>query len=111
MMRPSFNFFSSGLMMRPSLSFFDLMYAQIFFVTSVRGAFFTPQIAASASLSIFGAKMPTPFFFMAATFFLAAADFAFFPAAFFAALIVAFVAFVIVVFVVVTVVFVIAIEG
>merc|ERR1719159_1729813 len=78
------------------------MYAHTFFVTSVRGRVFAPQIAANASLSFFGAKIPTPFFFMAATFFL--------PAAFFAALIVAFVAFVIVVFVVV-VVTVIAIEG
>merc|ERR1719281_900271 len=42
------------------------MYAQIFFVTSVRGAVFTPQTFANASLSFFGAKMPTPFFFMAA---------------------------------------------
>merc|ERR1719238_1479653 len=80
------------------------MYAQIFFVTSVRGRTFAPQIAANASESFFGAKMPTPFFFMAATFFLAEADFAFLPAAFFAALSVAFVAFVIVVFVVVTVI-------
>merc|ERR1719428_2712913 len=84
------------------------MYTQIFFVTSVRGMVLPPQMAAKASLSFFGAKMPTPFFFMAATFFLAEADFAFLPAAFFAALIVALVAFVIVVFVVVTV---IAIEG
>merc|ERR1719235_2304086 len=61
------------------------MYTQIFFVTSVRGIFLPPQIAASESLKAFGAKIPTPFFFMAA-----------------------FVAFVIVVFVVVvaTVVFV-----
>merc|ERR1719213_1467212 len=85
------------------------MYTQIFFVTSVRGRTFAPQIAANASESFFGAKMPTPFFFMAATFFLAEADFAFLPADFFAALSVAFVAFVIVVFVV-TVVAVIAIE-
>ena len=42
-----------------------------FFVTSVRGNDFAPQIAASASLSFFGAKMPFPAFFMAATFFLA----------------------------------------
>merc|ERR1719310_125536 len=41
------------------------MYAQIFFVTSVRGAVFTPHTAARASESFFGAKMPTPFFFMA----------------------------------------------
>merc|ERR1719375_2371752 len=46
------------------------MYAQIFFVTSVRGAVFTPQTFANASLSFFGAKMPTPFFFMAAAIFL-----------------------------------------
>merc|ERR1719281_938266 len=71
------------------------MYTQIFFVTSVRGIFLPPQIAASESLKAFGAKIPTPFFFMAA-------------ATFFVALIAAFVAFVIVVFVVVvaTVVFV-----
>merc|ERR1719321_918078 len=89
------------------------MYTQIFFVTSVRGITFPPQIAASAGESVFGAKMPTPFFFMAATFFLAAAFFDALPFAFFSALSVAFVAFVIVVFfVVATVVFVvIAIEG
>merc|ERR1719159_954123 len=70
------------------------MYTQIFFVTSVRGIFLPPQILASGSLKAFGAKIPTPFFFMAA--------------AIFVALIAAFVAFVIVVFVVVvaTVVFV-----
>merc|ERR1719395_460103 len=79
------------------------MYAQIFFVTSVRGAVFTPHTAASASESFFGAKMPTPFFFMAIAFFLAEADFAFLPAAFFSALIVAFVAFVMVFFVTVVV--------
>merc|ERR1719364_278737 len=45
------------------------MYTQIFFVTSVRGRVFAPQIAANASLSFFGAKMPTPFFFIAAAFF------------------------------------------
>ena len=44
------------------------------FGTSVRGSFFAPQIAANASLSCFGAKMPTPFFFMAAAFFFAFAD-------------------------------------
>merc|ERR1719380_341179 len=46
------------------------MYAQIFFVTSVRGAVFTPHTAARASESFLGAKMPTPFFFMAAAIFL-----------------------------------------
>merc|ERR1719398_465572 len=39
------------------------MYAQIFFVTSVRGNFFAPQIAASSGLRTFGAKMPFPAFF------------------------------------------------
>merc|ERR1719163_451399 len=92
------------------------MYTQIFFVTSVRGRTFAPQIAANASESFFGAKMPTPFFFMAAAFFLAEADFAFLPAAFFAAVIFLSSAFVIVVFVVVVatvvlVVVVITIEG
>merc|ERR1719327_12271 len=91
------------------------MYTQIFFVTSVRGIFLPPQIAASESLKAFGAKIPTPFFFMAAAIFLPFAFFATLPAAFFVALTAAFVAFVIVgFFVVVTVVFVvvvIAIEG
>merc|ERR1719316_2198619 len=84
------------------------MYAQIFFVTSVRGAVFTPQTLANASLSFFGAKMPPPFFFMAAAIFLPCAFAAVLPRAFFVALTAAFVAFVIVVFVVVvaTVVFV-----
>merc|ERR1719364_445081 len=89
---------ASGLMVRPSLSLYFLMYTQIFFVTSVRGMVLPPQIAANASLSFFGAKIPTPFFFMASAFFL--------PDAFIAV----FVAFVIVVFVVV-VVTVIAIVG
>merc|ERR1719420_649809 len=89
------------------------MYTQIFFVTSVRGAVFTPQTFAKASLSFFGAKMPTPFFFMAAAIFLPFAFAAVLPRAFFVALSAALVAFVTVVFVVVvvvTVVFVIAIE-
>merc|ERR1719197_1064574 len=76
------------------------MYAQTFFVTSVRGNVFAPQIAANAGLRVFGAKMPFPAFFIAIAFFLEEAARAFFPAVFFAALIVAFVAFVIVVFVV-----------
>merc|ERR1719311_1626505 len=67
------------------------MYTQIFFVTSVRGMVLPPQMAAKASLSFFGAKIPTPFFF---------------------ALSAALVAFVTVVLVVVTlVVVVIVIEG
>merc|ERR550537_1911821 len=80
------------------------MYAQIFFVTSVRGIFLPPQIAASESLKAFGAKIPRPFFFMAAASFL--------PFAFFVALRAAFVAFVIVAFFVVvvgTVVFVVVV--
>merc|ERR1719185_44822 len=89
------------------------MYAQIFFVTSVRGAVFTPQTLANASLSFFGAKMPTPFFFMAAAIFLPFALAALLPAVRFSAVIflsVAFVGFVFVAFAVVVVV-VIAIEG
>merc|ERR1719213_1348442 len=84
------------------------MYTQIFFVTSVRGMVLPPQMTAKASLSFFGAKMPTPFFFMASAIFLPFAFFATLPAAFFVALIAALVAFVTVVFVVVvgTVVFV-----
>merc|ERR1719399_708129 len=80
--------FASGLMTRPSLSFFALMYAQIFFVTSVRASFFAPQISAIAALNIFGAKIPFP---------------AVLPSAFVVAFSAFVVAFVIVVFVVVTV--------
>merc|ERR1719201_2871675 len=58
------------------------MYTQIFFVTSVRGIFLPPQIAASGSLKAFGAKIPTPFFFMAAAIFLPCAFIAVLPAAF-----------------------------
>merc|ERR1719311_973679 len=81
------------------------MYTQIFLVTSVRGIDFPPQISANAGLRVFGAKMPTPFFFMANAFFLADALFAFLPAVFFSAVIFFNVAFVRVVFVVATVVF------
>merc|ERR1719408_145698 len=87
------------------------MYTQIFLVTSVRGAVFTPQTFANASLSFFGAKRPTPFFFMAAAIFLPWAFEAVLPRAFFVALIAAFVAFVMVGFFVVVVVVVIAMEG
>merc|ERR1719247_870415 len=76
------------------------MYAQIFFVTSVRGNFFAPQIAASSGLRTFGAKMPFPAFFMAAALRL--------PAAF---VTVVFVVFTAVVATVVLVVVVIAIGG
>merc|ERR1719240_2337892 len=37
------------------------MYTQIFFVTSVRGIVFPPQIAANSGLRVFGAKSPKPF--------------------------------------------------
>merc|ERR1719389_579522 len=87
------------------------MYTQIFLVTSVRGAVFTPQTFANASLSFFGAKMPTPFFFMAAAIFFPLAFAAVLPRAFFVALSVAFVTVGFFVVVVVTVLFVIAIEG
>merc|ERR1719408_194023 len=50
------------------------MYTQIFFVTSVRGIDFPPQIPAKAGLSVFGAKRPFPAFFCARAFFLLAAD-------------------------------------
>merc|ERR1719152_743474 len=83
------------------------MYAQIFFVTSVRGIDLPPQIAANAGLRAFGAKMPLPAFFIASAFFLADAAFAFLPAAFFSAVIFFAAAFVMVVFVVV----VISVEG
>merc|ERR1719171_1667333 len=63
------------------------MYAQMALVTSVRGITFLPQIAASASLSFFGAKMPLPAFFMAAAIFLPFAFAAFFPMVFFSALV------------------------
>merc|ERR1719324_318674 len=63
------------------------MYTQIFFVTSVRGMVLPPQIAANAGLNVFGAKIPMPFFFMAAAFFFPVADCAFLPAVFFKAVI------------------------
>merc|ERR1719271_2194674 len=90
------------------------MYTQTFLVTSVRARVFAPQIAANASLSFFGAKRPTPFFFMAAAIFFPLAFAAVLPNVRFCAVIFFSVAFVIVVFVVVVflvVVVVIAIEG
>merc|ERR1719258_1017206 len=51
------------------------MYTQIFLVTSVRGRVLAPRIAAIASLSFFGAKMPFPAFFMAIAIFFAAQPF------------------------------------
>merc|ERR1719263_1584360 len=79
------------------------MYTHNFFVTSVRGIDLPPQMAANAGLSVFGAKMPTPFFFMAKAFFLPLADFAALPLVRFSAVIFLSSAFVIVVFFVVVV--------
>merc|ERR1719321_2135163 len=86
---------SSGLMMRPSLSFFALMYFQMAFVTSTLLNFFEPQIAANAGLKFFGAKRPLP------------ADFSFLIA-FFVPVVVAFVALVFFVVALEVVVFVIS---
>merc|ERR1719182_832171 len=58
------------------------MYTQMAFVTSVRGITFLPQIAANASLSFFGAKMPLPAFFIANAFFLPFAFLAIMPVVF-----------------------------
>ena len=55
--------------------------------TSVRGATFLPQTAASASLSFFGAKMPFPAFFMANAFFFDALLMLVLPMRFFSAVI------------------------
>merc|ERR1719472_96839 len=63
------------------------MYTQMAFVTSVRGITFLPQIAANASLSFFGAKMPLPAFFIANAFFLPFAFLAIMPIVFFSALV------------------------
>merc|ERR1719498_1488101 len=111
---------ASGEITRPALSLFFLMYSQTFFVTSVDGNVFAPQIAANASESFFGAKMPFFAFFMANAFFLPFAFFAVLPKARLAAVVLRSSALVIVAFfvvVVATVVFVvvvvvvIAIEG
>merc|ERR1719353_2405205 len=80
------------------------MYTQMAFVTSVRGITFLPQIAANASLSFFGAKMPLPAFFIANAFFLPFAFLAFIPSVFFSAFVLRSSALVMVVFVVATVV-------
>merc|ERR1719183_2818967 len=56
------------------------MQAQIFLVTSVRGNVFAPQMVTNAGERALGAKIPTPFFFMASAFFFADADRAFLPA-------------------------------
>merc|ERR1719472_254666 len=97
--------FASGLMMQPVERPFFLIYTQMLFVTSVRGITFLPQIAANASLSFFGAKMPLPAFFIANAFFLPFAFLAIMPIVFFSALVLRNSALVIVVLVVATVVF------
>merc|ERR1719498_2266825 len=81
------------------------MYAQMALVTSVRGITFLPQIAANASLSFFGAKMPLPAFFIANAIFLPFAFLAIMPMVFFSALVLRNSALVIVDFFVVVVVF------
>merc|ERR1719316_2470429 len=81
------------------------MYAQTSLVTSVRGAVFLPHTAASASLSFFGAKMPSPFFFIANAFFFDAALMLILLWRRFSAVIFFSAAFVIVVFFVVVVTF------
>merc|ERR1719197_808317 len=73
------------------------MYTQMAFVTSVRGITFLPQIAANASLSFFGAKMPLPAFFIANAFL------AIMPIVFFSALVLRSSALVIVAFLVLVV--------
>merc|ERR1719197_359310 len=93
------------------------MYSQTFLVTSVRAIFFPPQIAANASLSCLGAKIPFPAFFWASAFFFPVAFCAVLPKRRFSAVIFFSAAFVIAFFFVVvvgTVVFVMvvmAIEG
>merc|ERR1719473_2058591 len=77
------------------------MYSHTFFVTSVRASVLAPQIAANASLSFLGAKMPFLAFFMAAAIFLPLAFAAVLPNRRFSAVIFFNAAFVIVVFFVV----------
>merc|ERR1719201_188459 len=79
------------------------MYTQMLFVTSVRGITFLPQIAANASLSFFGAKMPLPAFFIANAIFFPFAFLAFMPMVFFSALVLRSSALVIVAFLVLVV--------
>merc|ERR1719311_1327666 len=74
------------------------MYTQMAFVTSVRGITFLPQIAANASLSFFGAKMPLPAFFIANAIFLPFAFLAFMPSVFLSAFVLRSSALVMVVF-------------
>merc|ERR1712167_151912 len=65
--------FASGVMVRPLLSLFFLMYPQSAFVTSTRDILALPQTAARSADSVLVAKSPTPFFFIAAALFLPAA--------------------------------------
>merc|ERR1719327_2122650 len=76
------------------------MYTQIFLVTSVRRIDFPPQTAANAGLRVFGAKSPTPFFFIAAATLLPDAFDAVLPSAFFVGLVVATFVFFVAVFVI-----------
>merc|ERR1719428_423227 len=87
------------------------MYTQTFLVTSVVGRVFAPQIAANASLSFFGAKRPTPFFFWANAIFFPLAFAAVLPNVRFCAVIFFFVVVVVATVVFLVVVVVIAIEG
>merc|ERR1719439_197901 len=86
------------------------MYTQIFLVTSVRGIDFPPQTAANAGLRVFGAKSPTPFFFIAAATLLPDAFDAVLPSAFFVALSALVVGLVVATFVFFVAVFVILIK-
>merc|ERR1719465_379860 len=87
------------------------MYSQTFLVTSVRAIFFPPQIAANASLSCLGAKIPFPAFFLPVAFCAVLPKRRFSAVIFFSAAFVIVVFFVVVVGTVVFVVVVIAIEG
>merc|ERR1719263_974922 len=87
------------------------MYTQTFLVTFVMGRVFAPQIAANASLSFFGAKRPTPFFFWANAIFFPLAFAAVLPNVRFCAVIFFSVAVVVATVVFLVVVVVIAIEG
>merc|ERR1719333_675662 len=88
------------------------MYSHTFFVTSVRGIFFAPQIALNASLSCLGAKIPFPDFFIDALLMLVLPMRRFSAVIFFNVALVSVVFFVVVVATVVfVVVVVIAIKG
>merc|ERR1719359_2172324 len=77
----TFDSAASGEMVLPALNLCFLMYAQIFFVTSMRDMLLPPQIEANSALSVFGAKRPFPAFLRFAAFLFPAAFFAVLPAA------------------------------